>query len=309
MRRTLLLLAVLAAGNLGLIGVLRGREYATVWLAHDPQGAAFDAAPGPNRVARAGDVLLNYSIGFKNRVPTPPRTDRDRGLDDVRASITWVRAKLAVGDDYHAETWYLSDALDAAREGEGRFMCDSYSRALVNASLRQGYAARVVLLDGHISSEVFLPAVGRWVFADALYDFIATDPAGEPLSVLEASRRLRSGAPVRWSPVVGDRGDDDDLHPRNLWALEGMLRRGRFRIVDGAMGFGRLTRLDRVKDFVRGRVHMVEHAPAGEPPSDRDERALRAVALGWNVGLLALALVLAVRGRLRPRPDPAPAPA
>ena len=217
MRRLLLPLLILAAGNLALLGTLRGREYAMVRLARDTDGSIVNAAPGADHVARAGKVSVDYSVAFRDQIDVPAATGGDGGLDDVRSAIRWVRSLFSVGDDYRAESWYLSDALTSARDGHRRFMCDSYARALVNASLRQGYSARVVLLDGHISSEIYLPGRGQWVFADALYDFIASDPGGEPLSVLETTARFRHGDAVDWASVVGEpagvEGNADKVFP------------------------------------------------------------------------------------------------
>lgn len=298
--RGLLLLALLIAGNLALIGGLRGRDYALLLLARDSDGTILSAAPDADRITRLGGLTLDYKVQVRSRVTIPVRTGGDSGLDDVRANIRWVRTLLSAGEDFHTDDWWLRDIVAAARAGGRRFLCDTYSRTLVNAFLRQGYAARVVLLDGHIAGEVYLPKLGQWVFADALYDFIASDAEGHPLSVLDASRRIRAGQAVIWKPVVGARSDDDDMNPRNRDRLEEMLGEGCFRVCDGEFGFGRLSKRDRVRDLLAGRVHAVEYVADGRPSSDRDERVMRGLLLVWNAGFVVLAITLLARRRPAP---------
>ena len=114
MPRRLILLAILVAGNLALLGAMRGRQFTLVVPFYDPDGSVFSAAPGPDHMVRAGAEHFDYRIGFGSPIELPPRTNGDRGLDDVRAAVRWVRFHLRVGDDFHAETWWLSDILVAA---------------------------------------------------------------------------------------------------------------------------------------------------------------------------------------------------
>jgi hypothetical protein len=297
LRRLLPLVVVLIAGNLALFGTLRGREYALIWLERDTDGRLFQAAPGPDRVTHAGGFDFDYNVALRTQIQVPAATGGDGGLDDVRSSIRWVRQLLAVGEDYHAENWWLRDVVRAA-QGSRRFMCDSYSRALVNACLRQGYAARIVMLDGHIAAEVYLPQRHQWVFADALYDFIATDSEGRPLSVVDCARRYHLGETVHWQPVTNARGDDDELGTKNLFRLEEMMRQSNFAIYDGAFAFGRLDRLGRMRDLLLHRVHAIQLALLGQPRRDRDERAVRGLLGVWNGAMLGFGILVLAQRRL-----------
>jgi hypothetical protein len=293
LRRLLLILAILVAGDLALLGTLRGRPYALVWLDRDPDGRYFSAAPDPHGVAHIGEGTLQYGIPARSKIEVPVATGGDGGLEDVRAAILWVRRELRVGDDFHAETWWLRDIVDAAARGDRGFMCDSYSRALAAVFMRMGYTGRIVHLDGHISCELYLPSRHQWVFADALYDFIAEDETGHPLSLVEAARHWQQHRPLVWHRVEGSKGDDDELSPANKTRLQEMLERADFTMYDGPFAFGRLSRLDRLHDLVTGRVRAVQLAMAGQPRDDGVERLTRMLILIWNGSVLLMAFAVA----------------
>jgi len=288
MNRLSLFLLLGLAGAIAIASGLRGRNFALLRLDHDRDGSRVSAPPAWPGIAPASRGALDYRIQFRHATAIPRATGGDAGLADVRADIAWVRDLLSVGDDFHTDIWWLRDIVLARQEGR-RFMCDTYSRALANIALRQDMPARIVLLDGHITSEIFLPRLGRWVFADALYDFIAMTPEGRPLSILDTVRRLRAGDRVLWKSVTGVVGDDDALGARNRARLEDMLRNGRFTVCDGEYGFGRLTRRDRARDLLLGRVHAIQYVSAGAAFDDRDESALRALLVVWCAVSLALA--------------------
>lgn len=57
--------------------------------------------------------------------------------------------------------------------------------------------------EGHAFSEIFSPQWNKWIFLDSYYSFYVEDPMTKvPLSVLELSRALRSGAPFERLHVV-----------------------------------------------------------------------------------------------------------
>lgn len=289
-------LALLVAVDAIFLLALRGHPWALQWVRRDADGALYEQAPDEAMRIRVGGWLFDYRAPTDARdagaVPLPVRRGGDRGLDDMRAAIRWVRVQLRVGEPFARPTWRLQDALRLAADSSRRFLCDSYSRATVAVCQSMGYAARVDLLDGHITSEVYLPALGQWVLGDALYDFIACTPVGEPLSLVETARRLSQSQPVEWMPVVGRRGDDDEMTGRTRANVEGIIRRGNSFVCDGRVIFGPLTLTERVRDLLLGRPRTIQLALQGEPPLDRRERALRWGLLGWNaVGLSGMGLM------------------
>ncbi len=298
MRRKLALgIVVLLLGDALLVASLKGRMWSLVWVYQDRTGAAFEAAPdSAMRVVVAGqpfDYAVEFQPAYVQRARFPDRSEADSGLADVRACIRWVRDRLRVGEGYRPQEWRLSYLLAAAADSSMRFWCDTYARALVAAAQSQGYAARVIHLEGHVTSEIFLPRLGQWVWADALYDFIARDAGGRPLSLTQAAGLIEGGREVVWQPVTGVKGDDDEMEPRTRRQVEGVVRRGNFFLGDGPFTYGRLSDARRALDLVAARPRVIQLAAQGEPALDRRERGLRWVLIGWNLVGLAVLIALA----------------
>jgi hypothetical protein len=303
---TLLLVALLLAFAIGdevLVLTLKGRTHALQLVHRDTTGAAFEAAPDAARRVHADGVAFDYATGMDAAraapLGVPAATGLDGGLDDVRRAVAWVRARLRSGEGYPQSRWRLEQAVAAAADPGRGFLCFSYACAVASVAEAQGYAARVVYLGRHITSEVFLPARGSWVMADATYDVIPHGDAGEPLSLLETRRRLVAGRPVEWRTVVGVRGDDDSLDAPTRTIVEARVRAGEFMVKDGALTFDLRSDRERLADVARGRPRVLQLALAGEPALDREERRLRALLVAWNglaLGVLALGAIA-----LRPR--------
>jgi hypothetical protein len=307
MRRSLLAVLVLVAmGDAALLLALRGQGWALQLVHRDATGEALAAPPDGAMRVRVGRLDFDYRVPPASRAAPPGaglprRTGADSGLADVRAAILWVRGKLRVGEHYTPRPWRLREALAAAADTSRRFYCYSYACAMVAACQDLGYAARVAQLQGHVTSEVFLPALGQWVLADALYDFIARDPRGRPLSLLETLRRLEARRPVVWEPVAGTKGDDDEMDPRTRGQVEEIIRRGNYFVADGAFSFGPPSRLVRLRELLAGRAHVIQAAPCGEPLADARARRLRAALAGGTVAGLVVLVALALAPRRRPR--------
>jgi hypothetical protein len=163
-----------------------------------------------------------------------------------------------------------------------------------------GYPARVVLMDGHIVSEVFLPARGQWVVADALYDAIPWAPGSGPLSLVQLKRRLERGEPVEWRSVVGEKADDDEMDPATRKQVEGIVVRDALFTCDGLSIFGPLEKPQRVVDLAAGRARAIQLALFGEPALDARERGLRRALVLWNLAALAGTAALAWNRRRAP---------
>jgi hypothetical protein len=304
----LILLLAWLVGNAVLLKSLKGGVWALQLLAQDPDGSAFETPPDDRGVAHAGDLAIDYLVP---REPTPglgAATGGDRGLDDVREAIRWVRLHLRTGRFFWITPWHIADVLRAAEDPNRKFFCGSYSRMLAAACISRGYPARVVEMNGHIESEVYLPAVGHWVLADALYDFIAFRPGGEPLSLVQTARRLLRGEPVEWRPVTGQQGDDDDMDPKNQAQVERIIRKGDFVTADGATTFGRLSRAERARDVLLCRVRMVQAGLQRQPPKDGIERRLRVSLLGWNLVAITFQLAMLAWPATGAKREPLPAP-
>ena len=320
-RRRLLaaLILMFLIGDELLVLALRGQDSALQLVNRDTTGAAFEAPPDDLLRAHPAGFRFDYAMGMDSlraaRVGAPPATGADGGLDDVRRDIRWVRARLRAGEGYPAAHWRLEETVAAAADSGRRFSCVSYSCAMVSLAESQGYPARLVHLGRHITSEVYLPAWHRWVFADALYDFIPYGTEGDPLSLLETHRRLVDGRSVEWRSVVGDRGDDDSLDGPGRHRIETFVRSGDFIIPDGALVFGLIGDLRRLWDVATGRPRVVQLALRGQPAIDREERRLRAGLALWNLLALLVLGACTVAGRSRgplekaPRPAPSSAPA
>ena len=297
------LLLLFVIGDEALLFSLKGRLWALQIVRRDPTGAIFDAAPDDARQAHHANLDFDYAVGVDParaaRAGVPPGTGADGGLEDLRHDIRWVRSRLRSGDTYMAHTWRLEDVLAAAADPERRFYCYSYACAMVSAAEGQGYAARIVYLGRHITSEVYLPARGQWVMADATYDVIPHGAEGVPLSLLETRRRLLTRRPVTWRPVVGEAVDDAMLDEPTRRNLESMLRAGGFFIKDGALALGQLGDLDRLWDLLRGRPRVIQLALSGQPALDRLERRTWAWLAFWNAGALLTVTVCMVVLRTR----------
>lgn len=291
-----LLLAFLV-GEEALLFSLQGRVWALQRVRRDTSGAWLDAPPDDTRRARHDGLDFEYGMGMDparaSSVGAPAVTGEDDGLEDLRRDIRWVRSRLRTGEPYMPPTWRLEDALTLAVEPGRRFHCYSYACATVSVAEAQGYAARVVYLGRHITSEVYLPARRQWVMADATYDVIPYGAEGGPLSLLETLRHLRAGQPVEWRPVTGEAGDDATLDEPTRRNVEAMIRAGEFVIKDGALTFGQLGHLPRLWDVVTGRARVLQLALDGQPAPDHFERRTWAWLLLWNaVALVTVALYL-----------------
>src|SRR5262249_1141929 len=154
-----------------LLLALRGHPWALQWVQRDPDGTLYEQAPDEAMRIRVGGWPFDYRAPVDARATgataLPVRRRGDRRLGDLRAAIRWGRVELRVGEPFARPTWRLRDALTLAADSSRRFLCDSYSRATVAVCQSMGYAARVDLMDGHITSEVYLPALGQWVLGDA----------------------------------------------------------------------------------------------------------------------------------------------
>lgn len=297
------LLLMFVIGDELLLLSLRGRISALQVVHRDTTGRAFEAAPDASKRVRIGGATFDYSMGMNParaaRVGAPPAVGLDGGLEDVRRDVLWVRSRLRSGEGYPQARWRLEEALAAARDPNRRFLCFSYACAVVSVAESQGYAARVVFLGHHITSEVYLPERRQWVMADATYDVIPHGPGGEPLSLLETRRRLVRGEPVEWRPVHGERGDDDALDEPTRRIVESRIRAGAFVVKDGALTFDLLSDRERLVDVLRGRPRVLQLVLDGGPALDHEERRLRAGLVIWNLlALLVLgAGVIAMRRR------------
>jgi len=301
------LFLAIVIGNEVLLFSLRGRIWALQLVHRDTSGEVFAASPGPDRRVRAGRLELDYTVGMDMArmasLGVPATTGGDDGLDDLRADVRWVRSRLRSGEGYVSSRWRLEEVVAAAADSSQRFFCLSYACAMVSVAELQGYAARVVFLGRHITSEVYLPARGQWVMADATYDVIPHGSDGAPLSVLDAHWRLAAGRPVEWRTVVGETDDDASLDGPTRNIVESLLIAGDFQLRDGALTFGQLTNRERAWDVLRGRPRVIQLALRGQPALDGYERRLRTALAAWNATglavLLAFGLVMRRGARAR----------
>lgn len=297
--RILTIIILLLAGNGALLFTLKGDDYAIQRLYRDTTGDAFEAPPDASWRARGIGYDLDYNVGV--RLPTPsarglPERRTLDPLDDMRMLATWVRVHLAVGDFYRERVWSLDEILTAANAGH-EFFCSTYAHALVTVAQTCGYPARVIGLNGHITSEIYDRTRSRWVMVESLYDCIPFGRDGEPLSLLQTSRILAAGDSVTWQAITGIPGDDDEMYPKNRPNVENIIRRGDFTIADGRATFGRIPLRERVIDLLTGRTRTIQLALHGEPAKDRLPRRLRLAILAWNLlGVFLLGWTL-VRGR------------
>lgn len=294
-------LAVLVlAGNAALLGALAGRTWALQAAVTDRTGALFECGPTGFRHTPTG-VRLNLFEPRETAAALPPRSGDPSGLGDLAAGIRFARATLRVGAFYPDPAYRLDELLGAAADTSRRFYCGSYSRLLGYALRNMGYPVRVVALEGHITTEAWLPALRQWVLCDAVYDFVAYVPGGRPLSLVAAMKRLRAGEAVEWRPVVGAEEDDDDMDPATRRQVEGILRRGRGLALDGLIAHARRSDLERAMGLSLGRVRGLQLDLDGSPAPDRAERRLRFAWALWNAaGLAGAGLLLARRGAHAP---------
>src|SRR5262249_34601575 len=285
-----------------LLFSLRHRPWAIGLLQRDSSGALFEAAPdSAMRIAIEGRTF-DYRAPFDAIDPGPEavipvRPGGDRGLDDLRTAIRWGRDGRRVGEASLPPVWRLRDAVHLARTSTRRFYCGSYSRAMVAVLQGMGYPARVDLMDGHIVSEVYLPALGQWVVADALYDAIPVAPDGRPLSLVQLKRRLHGREAFRWGPVTGEKSDAAEMDPAARRQVEADLRGGMCFTCDGLSIFGPLGKPQRMGDLLAGRPRAIQLALFDERPLDRTERRIRLLLLGWNLAGAVALLALLTPGR------------
>ncbi|MBI1796931.1 MAG: transglutaminase domain-containing protein [Candidatus Eisenbacteria bacterium] len=304
MRRLLIVALFFVLGDAGLLGVLKSNGYALRLVHADTSGAAFEAPPDAAMTARRAGLAIDYAMGMDAaraaRLGLPAATRGDSGLDDMRANVRWVRAHFRPGGFYIKRPWRLEEALEAARDPDRRFYCFSHAAAMVSLCEGQGYAARIVSLSGHITSETYLPALGRWVIADAIHAVIPYDAAGRPLSAVGLHRMMLRGEPFEWRRVPDVAGAGPEMF--NPGAVDTLMLRGDFVVNDGPSTFDLRGPVQRAFDLLTGRPRIIQLAAEGQPPIDRAARRIR-LALGvWNLlGLLTLA---AAARRAAPAPQP-----
>jgi hypothetical protein len=311
-RRLLALLLVLALGDGGLVWALKANGWAIRLVYVDRTGSAFEAPPDAAMRARIGDVPFDYAMDITPtraaKLGLPRATGADSGLADVEANVRWIRSRFRSGGFYGRRPWRLEEAIEAARDPHRRFYCFSYSAAMVSLSQSQGYPARIVWLDGHITSSVYLPAMHKWVLADALHDVIPYDASGRPLSGVEAHRLLRSGGTIEWRRIAGTPPNQPETFDRA--AIESLLWRGDFMVSDGPSTFALRGRWGRMLDLIEGRPRTLQLGMEGQRPFDAASRVIRAALIVWNLlGAVAIAGASRRRAAGPIRTDGPPAPA
>src|SRR5262249_7080834 len=82
----------------------RGHPSALQWVQRDPDGTLYEQAPDEAMRIRVGGWPFDYRAPVDARetgaTALPVRRGGDRGLDDVRAAIRWVRVQLRVGEPF-----------------------------------------------------------------------------------------------------------------------------------------------------------------------------------------------------------------
>lgn len=86
----------------------------------------------------------------------------------------------------------LHDALVRLPQGYG--CCSDHAEAFLALGPALGLDVREAYHSEHAFNEVWVPALGKWVFIDTQYALMAKDPDGTYLGVFEIRERLRTGA-------------------------------------------------------------------------------------------------------------------
>jgi hypothetical protein len=234
---------LLAGGLLSTISVVLSQETLTERVAVDER--TFDQEPHAMRL-RAGaweiglgadEPELDWLRDWVAAHGFAPRAADETDLDFALRTARFVQATLQFGggEISSLRSWSPRLIIERAEAGE-RFFCDSYARLLASILVSHQVPARAVWMDGHVTSEVWIAALHRWVLVDAMYNMTARGD-GEPLSVMQLRDRLKHGLPVEVMPI----NDPSTIDEPSRVSLEGDPRsvflRGMFAVIDSEVEF------------------------------------------------------------------------
>ncbi|HUD71547.1 MAG TPA: hypothetical protein VMQ62_06255, partial [Dongiaceae bacterium] len=166
-----------------------------------------------------------------------PRAADESDLDFALRSARFVQATLQFGggEISSVRRWSPRLLIERAEQGE-RFFCDSYARLLASMLVSHQVPARAVWMDGHVTSEVWIAALHRWVLVDAMYNMTARGDDG-PLSVMQLRERLKHHQPVAVEPI----SDPTSIDEPSRTSLDGdphsVFLRGMFAVIDSEVEF------------------------------------------------------------------------
>jgi len=85
-------------------------------------------------------------------------------------------------------------------------ICSESSKIFVTIMQALGYNARVIWMDGHTTSEVFIG--NKWILVDSYFNLMFKNKKGEYISLLESVKNFKKNIPVRIvEPVYSNNTD------------------------------------------------------------------------------------------------------
>jgi len=129
-------------------------------------------------------------------------------IDAVLVIANWVRDILQFGkSDYTGGTYLIEEILVQSKNKDVSVLCDSYSRLFAIACQSLDIPARIVELEGHVVTEVFVREIGKWVMIDPTFAYYVTKGT-DPLSVVEIITCYKEGISLTPSVFAEGKGDD-----------------------------------------------------------------------------------------------------
>ncbi len=145
--------------------------------------------------------------------------DAGSDLETFERLMDWTRHQWEPGTPNPYPPLNARIILKDIRRGFTSGFCAQYNYVLAQSMMSLGYKARYVTLIDHEVIEAWLPAEGRWICLDPLYDAMYLDDKGRPLSVLEITLRVRSGAPPAPSPGCLEGAAEMEQHAFRQFAV------------------------------------------------------------------------------------------
>jgi hypothetical protein len=151
----------------------------------------------PNKLEKNSLRLLNDQI---------EQRDSD-GINRVIIIANWTRGKLKFGKPNGNRALVVEHIVNHSTNEDFNVLCDSYARLFVIACQSLEIPARIIELNGHVVSEVFIKNMNKWVMIDPIYGYYMSKD-NELLSAAEIIEYYKND--VRITPIVFAEGIGDD---------------------------------------------------------------------------------------------------